>query len=209
MLVRNHRPSHGWFPSRPRKMPSKCSAVFTGRSMTRPRRRTRRGGPHRQEGQTRNPRRTAQSVGFLIDTSLWIAIERGRLSAADIHAITRQEPDYLFAGHSRQGALRHRADEGCKAEASAMTALRRMRRKPLLRITGETAEVFGMIAAKLTQAGRGARTIASKSLAGSPSHPARFHRAHVLTPRISRMPGAEVWVCESAGTVDSGMITNS
>ncbi len=29
-------------------------------------------------------------MGFLIDTSLWIAIERGRLSAADIHAITGQ-----------------------------------------------------------------------------------------------------------------------
>ena len=38
----------------------------------------------------------------------------------------------------------------------AMTTLRRMRRKPLLRITGETAEVFGMIAAKLHQTGRGA-----------------------------------------------------
>ena len=33
--------------------------------------------------------------------------------------------------------------------------LRRMRRKPLLRITGETAEVFGVLAAKLQRAGRG------------------------------------------------------
>jgi hypothetical protein len=30
-----------------------------------------------------------------------------------------------------------------------MAALRRMRRKPLLRISGETAEVFGVVAAKL------------------------------------------------------------
>jgi predicted nucleic acid-binding protein len=34
-------------------------------------------------------------VGWVIDTSLWIAVERGALSAADIHAITRQEPVYL------------------------------------------------------------------------------------------------------------------
>lgn len=34
-------------------------------------------------------------MGFLIDTNLWIAIERGKLSAADIHAITRQAPIYL------------------------------------------------------------------------------------------------------------------
>ena len=34
-------------------------------------------------------------MGWLIDTSLWIAVERGRLAAADIHAITRQDPVYL------------------------------------------------------------------------------------------------------------------
>ena len=34
--------------------------------------------------------------------------------------------------------------------------MRRMRRKPLLRITAEVGEVFGMTAARLTRAGRGA-----------------------------------------------------
>jgi hypothetical protein len=34
-------------------------------------------------------------VGWVIDTSLWIAVERGALSAADIRAITREEPVYL------------------------------------------------------------------------------------------------------------------
>ena len=34
-------------------------------------------------------------MGFLIDTSLWVAVERGLLAVADIHAITRQEPIYL------------------------------------------------------------------------------------------------------------------
>lgn len=34
-------------------------------------------------------------MGFLIDTNLWIAIQRGKLSPADIHAITRQLPVYL------------------------------------------------------------------------------------------------------------------
>lgn len=34
-------------------------------------------------------------MGFLIDTNLWISIKRGRLSAADIHAITQQAPVYL------------------------------------------------------------------------------------------------------------------
>jgi predicted nucleic acid-binding protein len=95
-------------------------------------------------------------VGFLIDTSLWIAIERGRLSAADIHAITRQEPVYLSPVNLAEVRFGIELMKNAKQKQRAVTALRRMRRKPLLRITGETAEVFGMIAAKLTQAGRGA-----------------------------------------------------
>ena len=34
-------------------------------------------------------------MGFLIDSNLWIAVERGKLSAADVHAITKQEPVFL------------------------------------------------------------------------------------------------------------------
>jgi predicted nucleic acid-binding protein len=42
-----------------------------------------------------------------------------------------------------------------KRKQRAMASLRRLRRKPLLRISGETAEVFGIIAAKLIRNGRG------------------------------------------------------
>ena len=95
-------------------------------------------------------------MGFLIDTSLWIAVERGKLSAADIHAITKQAPIYLSPVNVAE--IRYGIDlmKDAKQKLRAMTMLRRMRRKPLLRITSEIGEVFGMIAAKLTQAGRGA-----------------------------------------------------
>ena len=94
-------------------------------------------------------------MGFLIDTSLWIAVERGRLSAADIHAITKQAPIYLSPVNVAE--IRYGIDvmKDAKQKTRAMRTLRRMRRKPLLRITGESGEVFGMIAAKLTRAGRG------------------------------------------------------
>ena len=95
-------------------------------------------------------------MGWLIDTSIWIAVERGQLSAADLHAITRQEPVYLSPINVaelqfgvdllRSGALKQRA----------AAALRRMRRKPQLRITVETAEVFGSLAAALKRSGRDA-----------------------------------------------------
>jgi len=95
-------------------------------------------------------------VGFLIDTNLWIAIERGNISAADVHAITKQAPVFLSPVNLAElrFGLELMTDTRQKARATAM--LRRMRRKPLLRITGETAEIFGTLAAKLTQAGRGA-----------------------------------------------------
>ena len=95
-------------------------------------------------------------MGFLIDTNLWIAVERGRLSAADIHAITQQAP--VFLSPVNLAEIRFGIDlmTDKKHRQRALTMLRRLRRKPLLRITGETAEVFGVIAAKLTKAGRGA-----------------------------------------------------
>ena len=42
-----------------------------------------------------------------------------------------------------------------KQKQRATATFRRLRRKPLLRITAETAEVFGVLAAGLTQSGRG------------------------------------------------------
>jgi len=94
-------------------------------------------------------------VGYLIDTNLWIAVERGRISAADIHAITQQEPIYLSPVNVAEIRFGIELMTVAKQKQRAMATLRRMRRKPLLRITGETAEIFGTLAARLTKAGRG------------------------------------------------------
>lgn len=93
-------------------------------------------------------------MGWLIDTSLWIAVERGTLAAADIHAITRQEPVYLSPVNVAE--IRFGLDVlrpgPQKQRAAAM--FRRLRRKPQLRITVETAETFGALAAQLRRAGK-------------------------------------------------------
>lgn len=94
-------------------------------------------------------------MGFLIDTNLWIAVEQGKLSANDIHKITKQAPVFLSpvnVAEVRFG-IELMTDRKQKQRATAM--FRRMRRKPLLRITSETAEVFGVLAAKLLKSGRG------------------------------------------------------
>lgn len=94
-------------------------------------------------------------MGFLIDTSLWIAIERGRLSAADIHAVTRQSPIYLSPVNLAEIRFGIDLMADAKQKHRAMATLRKMRRKPLLRIGAETAEVFGALAARLAKSGRG------------------------------------------------------
>jgi hypothetical protein len=93
-------------------------------------------------------------VGWLIDTSLWIAVERGALAAADIHAITRQEPIYLSPVNLAEirFGLELLKPGPLKQRATAM--LRRLRRKPQLRITLETGETFGMLAAKVRKSGK-------------------------------------------------------
>lgn len=95
-------------------------------------------------------------MGFLVDTNVWIAVERGRLSAADVHAITGQVPVYVSPVNVAELRYGIELMSDAKSRQRATAALRRMRRKPLLRITGETADVFGMLAAKLRQTKRGA-----------------------------------------------------
>lgn len=94
-------------------------------------------------------------MGFLIDTGIWIAVERGRLSAADIHAVTRQAPVYLSPVNLAEIRFGIERMTDAKHRQKALAMLRRMRRKPLLRIGAETAEVFGTLAAVLAKSGRG------------------------------------------------------
>jgi predicted nucleic acid-binding protein len=93
-------------------------------------------------------------MGFLIDSSLWIAIERGKLAAADLHAITGSKPMYLSPVNLAEIRMGIELMSVESTRQRALASLRRMRRKPLLRITGETAEVFGILAAQLRKSGR-------------------------------------------------------
>lgn len=93
-------------------------------------------------------------MGWLIDTNIWIAVERGSLSAADIHAITRQDPVYLSPINVAEIGLGLELLRSGSQKQRAVAMLRRLRRKPQLRITVDTAEIFGRLAARLRKAGR-------------------------------------------------------
>jgi predicted nucleic acid-binding protein len=93
-------------------------------------------------------------MGWVIDTSLWIAVERGSLAAADIHAITRQDPVYLSPINIAEMTFGFHLLRSGPQKQRVGAMLRRLRRKPQLRLTVETAETFGLLAARLRKAGR-------------------------------------------------------
>jgi predicted nucleic acid-binding protein len=93
-------------------------------------------------------------MGFLVDTCVWIDVERGALAPADVAALTASEA--VFISPVTLAELRFGAeitqDPGIRQRR--LTALRRLARRPLLAIDGITADIFGSLAAQIRAAGR-------------------------------------------------------
>lgn len=93
-------------------------------------------------------------MGVIVDTSVWIDVERGRLSPGDVAAITGQEPVYLappVLAEIQYGVERAQTPTQHQKRASALA---RLRRKPCLVMDAETGVVFGRLAAALDGVGR-------------------------------------------------------
>lgn len=96
-------------------------------------------------------------MGVLIDTCIWVDVERGALAPGDVAALTGAEPVYLSPvtlAELRFG-VEACADPGLKQRRAA--ALRRLQRKPILAIDAATGETFGSLAAQLRAARKGHR----------------------------------------------------
>ena len=93
-------------------------------------------------------------MGFLIDTDIWIAVERGILAPADIYAVTGPEPVFLSPINVAELWMGIQLVQDKSTRRKALVAMRRLRRKPLLRIDYRTGEVFGRLAAELRTQGR-------------------------------------------------------
>lgn len=92
-------------------------------------------------------------MGVIIDTSVWIDVERGRLAPGDVAAITGDEPVYLappVLAELEYGVRRAATPAQRQKRASALA---RIRRKPCLIVDGETGLTFGRLAADLDSAG--------------------------------------------------------
>ena len=94
-------------------------------------------------------------MGFLIDTSVWIEVERGRLSPKEVAAMTGDEPVYvspITIAEMKFGAeIAHAPD----IRQRRLAGVAKLMNKAILGIDDGTGEMFGSLAAQLRQSGRG------------------------------------------------------
>ena len=96
-------------------------------------------------------------MGMILDTGIWVDIERGRLSAGDVAAVTGAEAVYLTPVTLAELEYGVQRAPDAAARNRRAAALARLRGKPCLVIDKTTGEIFGRLAAQLDDLGRPAR----------------------------------------------------
>ena len=92
-------------------------------------------------------------MGFLIDTCIWIDVERGTLSPTDVAVITGAYP--VFISPVTIAELKFGVENTGNADLrqKRMAALNRFKTKPLLTIDESTGEIFGDLAFQIRKNG--------------------------------------------------------
>jgi len=94
-------------------------------------------------------------MGCLIDTCIWIDVERGYISPSDVALYTGKDPVYISPvtlAELGYGTEMARSEE---IKQKRKSSLERLRKKPLLIIDDGTGLVFASVAASLKKSGRG------------------------------------------------------
>lgn len=96
-------------------------------------------------------------MGFLIDTCVWIDVERGALAPADVAGITGDAPVFLSPITIAELKFGAEVAQNPGVRQKRLAALARLQRKPLLPIDASTGDIFGTLAAAIRRAGRSHR----------------------------------------------------
>jgi len=92
-------------------------------------------------------------MGFLIDTCIWVDVERGTLAPADVARFTGMDAVYISPVTIAE--LKFGADNASdpNIRQRRQAALFKLKRKPVLRIDETTGEIFGSLAAQMKALG--------------------------------------------------------
>jgi predicted nucleic acid-binding protein len=96
-------------------------------------------------------------MDYLIDTCIWVDVERGALAPADIMAITGDAPVFLSPVTIAELCFGAEIAHEAGIRQKRLAALQRLLRKPLLTMDAETGMIFGRLAAAIKTAGKSHR----------------------------------------------------
>jgi len=93
-------------------------------------------------------------MGFLIDTCIWIDVERGSIAPADVSRYTANEPVFISPVTLSELAFGAEMAVTEPIHQKRLASLNRLRKKPFVIIDNNTGEVFGRLAAYLRREGK-------------------------------------------------------
>jgi len=93
-------------------------------------------------------------MGVIIDTCIWIDVERGMISPADVARYTGEEPVFISPVSIAELAYGAENAPTQPLRQKRLAALNRLKKKPTIVIDEETGAVFGSLAAQLRKKGR-------------------------------------------------------
>ena len=127
-------------------------------------------------------------MGFLVDTCVWIDVERERLRPCRCGGVMASEP--VFISPVTLAELRFGADiaRDPGVRQRRLVALRRLARRPLLPIDGTTGDIFGSLAAHISAAGRQHRYRVQDLWSASQAIQHNCRLAHPQPPRLRGHP---------------------
>jgi predicted nucleic acid-binding protein len=92
-------------------------------------------------------------MGFLIDTCIWIDVERGTISPADVARFTREEPVFISPVILAELSFGAEMAKDERIRQKRLAALNLLRKKPFINIDENTGDIFGRLAASLHKQG--------------------------------------------------------
>lgn len=95
-------------------------------------------------------------MDVVIDTCIWIDVERGRISPADIQTFTGQNSVFISPVTLAELTFGVEMSRSADIKQKRAAALERLKKKPVLTINENTGIIFGQLSAELKRQGRGA-----------------------------------------------------